>query len=144
MKSLLIEMLKEDSRIPEENQMHDPWVSFWLWDSVVSPKLLVIPEKDHSESKIRAVEFQGYSPEHTSNKAMNMLCLFCFDNRNHLLREENVLIFMWQSAQVLDFTGKGGKRNPPKEYLVTRHFLLIFFPFNFESQSQREGKEKKK
>lgn len=73
MKSLLIETLKEDSRIPEENQIRDLWVSFWLWDSVVSLKLPAIPKKGHNESKIRAAEFQGYSPEPTSNKANILL-----------------------------------------------------------------------
>ena len=58
--------------------------------------------------RAQAAELQDHSLEYTNTKAMTTL-LSAFMMTTHLPKGENVLVFMWPSAQVFDLTREESK-----------------------------------
>lgn len=108
---------------------------------MVPAKLLVIPDKDYSASNIPCSGDAGLRLGRTSHKAVSARSSV-LTIAAHLLRGENVSVFVWQPAQVFDLTGKRGRQRPWM-CLITCYFLVVSFPFSLRSrvkERKREGK----
>lgn len=80
---------------------------------MVPPKLLVIPEEDHSALNIprNRQRASRLCREHTSDEATRAVFSVLII-ATHFLKEENILVFMGQCAQVFDLTGKREQQSP--------------------------------
>lgn len=80
---------------------------------MVPPKLLVIPEEDHSALNIprNRERASRLCREHTSDEAMSAVFSVLMI-ATHFLNKETILVFMGQCAQVFDLTGKREKQSP--------------------------------